>query len=66
MNYFVLLNTQAGNAAIPLLLDNAAGAAMRFFPTEDEAVKAAKQTFFGQHFGFDVFNLLDGNPYTTN
>lgn len=55
--YFVIFNTQKGVAILPMVdRENV----MMTYATFAEATNAAKNTFYGQHFGFEVFKLGDG------
>lgn len=51
-DYFVILNTQNGN--VPLL---DADGNMEFFERPEKARNAAKTSYFGSEYGFEVFEL---------
>jgi hypothetical protein len=55
-NYFVILSDQQGN---PVPMADPEGN-MYFMETHEESQKAAQNTFFGHHFGFEIFVLGGG------
>jgi len=54
--YFVMLNTQKGDY-VPLMFEDLE---MAQFETEKEANDCAKNTLFGETFGYEVFGIGQG------
>jgi hypothetical protein len=57
MKFFVMLRMQ--NGATPLIFADDQ-IHMMFFDTAKKARAAAKKSFFGDHFGFEIFKLGQG------
>ncbi len=49
--FFVMLNNQKGNRLVPMMDPEYE---LMMYATKDEAEAAAKQTFYGEHFGYEV------------
>lgn len=58
--FFVMLNTQNGGQTP--MIDPEGN--MMFYPTHDDAVRAARNSWFGEQYGFTIYGPGDGIQVT--
>lgn len=57
LDFFVLLLCANGN---PVPMTNPDSNQLDFFATEEEARTAAKTSFYGNHYGYEIFQMGQG------